>query len=648
MHGIRTPDTLDVAKVTEVRNVTMIGSAPVFSVSSTAIGDRGAVSLEEALRGIPGVSIRDYGGIGGLKTVNIRNFGSQHTGISYDGLTISDAQNGQTDISRFNLEGLQSIGVEIAGSDDIFRSARLTSSAGVLTLTSVHPVFDSTGTHASARLRYGSFNTWNPCLSIEQRLSEPGGSDPPGSWAMAVWADYLNSRGNYPFLLQNGTQAQMRKRLNSDVSNLNSEANVYGDMDRRGRLHIKLSCASGDRGLPGSVVYYTENPVERLRDRDIHAGVTYENEADNKLKFKASASYRNNWSRHIDNSPIYPEPTDDRYLQQEWAVSGVIMWNIIKDLSVSAAQDLAVSTLTTSLPTCPFPTREASFTALSARYSSDRLTATVTLLGTVMFEQASKGTPAPGRQRLSPSASISYQPSRSVPLRIRASYKESYRMPTFNDLYYPRVGNSNLEPETARQTNLGMTFAGAFGSHTIDLSADAYYNNVRNKIVAVPSMFIWSMRNVGKVDMAGCDLSAAYGSRVCSWLKIKAMAGYSYQYAVDVSDPGAKNYRHQIPYTPRHCGSVSVTADSRWITLSYNIQAVGERYSLAQNTASYRIAPYADQSISASHRFEFGTRHRWAADISAQALNLTGINYEIIKYYPMPGRQFRMTIKITY
>ena len=33
---------------------------------------------------------------------------------------------------------------------------------------------------------------------------------------------------------------------------------------------------------------------------------------------------------------------------------------------------------------------------------------------------------------------------------------------------------------------------------------------------------------------------------------------YSFQYAVDVTDPEAKNYKDQIPYTPRHSGTVSV------------------------------------------------------------------------------------------
>ena len=36
---------------------------------------------------------------------------------------------------------------------------------------------------------------------------------------------------------------------------------------------------------------------------------------------------------------------------------------------------------------------------------------------------------------------------------------------------------------------------------------------------------------------------------------------YSFQYAVDVTDPEAKNYKDQIPYTPRHSGTVSVTLE---------------------------------------------------------------------------------------
>lgn len=34
----------------------------------------------------------------------------------------------------------------------------------------------------------------------------------------------------------------------------------------------------------------------------------------------------------------------------------------------------------------------------------------------------------------------------------------------------------------------------------LKISADAYYNRVKDKIVAVPAMFVWKMSNVGKVE----------------------------------------------------------------------------------------------------------------------------------------------------
>ena len=54
---------------------------------------------------------------------------------------------------------------------------------------------------------------------------------------------------------------------------------------------------------------------------------------------------------------------------------------------------------------------------------------------------------------------------------------------------------------------------------------------------------------------------------------------------------------------------------------------------------------YFDHSVSAGRSFPV----RGAAlRISAELMNLSGDNYEIIRYYPMPGRNFRITMKITY
>lgn len=637
---MQTPDTLDVARVTDSRDVAVHGAVPVQRVAADRLEKSGAVSLQEALRTFGGVSVKDYGGIGGLKTVSIRSFGAQHTGIVYDGQVISNAQNGQVDIGRFNLDDIGSIALEVSGSSDIFRWARLAGSVGVLTVDSARPVFDSTGTKATAALRYGSFNTWNPYLSLKQRLGR--------GWSASLWGNYVNSRGNYPFLLHNGNLTSRETRLHSDVSSFNGEASVYGDMGSYGNLALKASYYDSSRGLPGSVVLYTVNPHQRLWDRDFRASALYDVALAERWKLKASAQYNSAWNRFVDYDPIHPQPQDDRYLQQEGSVNAVALFSPWDGVEFSAAQDLVLNALDSNIPACPYPVRFTSYTALSGKYARGPVEAVMTLLGTGFAEWVKTGEAAPERFHLSPSASISYRLPLNTDLRVRASFKDSFRLPTFNDLYYARIGNRALRPEKAYQTNLGITWAQAFGNHYLAATADGYWNAVRDRIVAVPSMFIWSMRNVGRVQMLGSDLSLQYRGRFASWLSANASAGYSYQYAVDITDPSAKNYRHQIAYTPRHCGSGSLTLETPWVNVGYTVQAVGERYTLAQNTPAYRTAPYADHSLSLNHTFEFGKRHVWKLHASAEALNLAGVNYEVIKYYPMPGRNYRITIKISY
>lgn len=80
------PDTLDVATVSAYTQVEAAASSPVQRLTNEELRRSGSVYLSEVVRTLSGVSIKDYGGIGGLKTVSIRNFGSAHTMITYDGV----------------------------------------------------------------------------------------------------------------------------------------------------------------------------------------------------------------------------------------------------------------------------------------------------------------------------------------------------------------------------------------------------------------------------------------------------------------------------------------------------------------------------------------------------------------------------------
>lgn len=66
-------------------------------------------NISDAVRRMAGAEIKDYGGIGGLKTVSVRGLGSKHTLVCYDGMPVTDCQNGQVDLGRFSLDQLNLI-----------------------------------------------------------------------------------------------------------------------------------------------------------------------------------------------------------------------------------------------------------------------------------------------------------------------------------------------------------------------------------------------------------------------------------------------------------------------------------------------------------------------------------------------------------
>ncbi|MBO7268716.1 MAG: TonB-dependent receptor plug domain-containing protein, partial [Bacteroidales bacterium] len=214
-------DTLGTAVVTaSAKPSATRQSAPLQVMAKSDFERLGIKELHEAVKTFSGVQIKDYGGIGGVKTVSVRSMGSQHTAISYDGVTISNAQSGQVDIGRFNLSNVEYVTLSIGQQDEIFQTARMFASAGVLNIKTARPRFDDYNVNVGAALNVGSFNTWNPSVNYQQKLS--------GRWAMAVNTDWLSSDGEYPFTLVNGTVVTREKRLNSDVNTIRAEANVYG------------------------------------------------------------------------------------------------------------------------------------------------------------------------------------------------------------------------------------------------------------------------------------------------------------------------------------------------------------------------------------------------------------------------------------
>ncbi|MDR1644892.1 MAG: TonB-dependent receptor [Tannerellaceae bacterium] len=630
----------DVEVVEKARPSVIREGAPLQWLDRSEMERLGIRDLPEAVRRFSGVTIRDYGGIGGLKTVSVRSLGSQHTAVSYDGVTITDAQSGQVDISRFTLDHVESVSLSIGQTDDIFQTARMYASAGALRIWTQAPRFDDRPFRLEGQVKGGSYGLLSPSLRYERRLGS--------AFAASIHAGWLSADGAYPYTFTNGSVVTREERKNSDIRSLNAELNLFAGWENGGTLRFKVYGFDSHRGLPGSVVLYNDYHTERLRNRNVFVQSLYENSLNSRLTLRVQGKVDYSQTRYSDfHSKYVGGQQTDAYIQREYYASGALRYAPSGELSFSVAEDAFINTLDATTPLCAFPERFTSLTALAAQYKDSRLTATASLLGTYITEEVKRGRPAANRRRLSPAVSLSYRLFSEQNLRIRLSFKDIFRVPTFNDLYYDRVGSKDLEPEMAVQYNAGLTWSAACGrSGYISLTADTYYNKVTNKIVAMPTMFIWSMMNLGEVAIRGLDVNLSARLAVSPALGLQAGASYTLQKAVDVTRKDAKTYGHQLPYTPQHAGTLALAMEHPWINAGWTTTLVGPRYALPQNIAANRMEGYVEHQLSLHRSFRLGQGA--ALRLQAEIVNLGDASYDVIRYYPMPGRSFRASIRYSY
>ena len=79
-HRVHTLDTVIVSEGRLMRSLQ--STSPEHVLQHSDLQRMGVSTMADALHRIPGITLRDYGGAGGMKTVSVRGFGTQHTGVS--------------------------------------------------------------------------------------------------------------------------------------------------------------------------------------------------------------------------------------------------------------------------------------------------------------------------------------------------------------------------------------------------------------------------------------------------------------------------------------------------------------------------------------------------------------------------------------
>jgi outer membrane cobalamin receptor len=302
-----------------------------------------ALTVADAIRYFSGVQLKDYGGVGGIKTINVRSMGSQHTAVYYNGVQLGNAQNGQVDLGRFSLDNLEQIQLYKGQKSDIFQSAKEFGAAGNVYLTTRKPYF-KTGerTHVRAQMRFGSFALANPNVGVDVKLTD--------ALSLTLDAEYVYSNGKYPFrykrVLPDGTTAYdtTAVRQNGDINAVRAELGLHHYYRTTGFWRVHVYNYWSERGVPGAIVNNVWRNGERLRDRNTFVQGTWQDVWWNRWSTRLLLKYANDYT-HYKNYDEKLLPSNNEYLQQEVYLSLANKIQVFNWWDLSVAYDYQYNAL---------------------------------------------------------------------------------------------------------------------------------------------------------------------------------------------------------------------------------------------------------------------------------------------------------------
>ena len=224
------------------------------------------------------------------------------------------------------------------------------------------------------------------------------------------------------------------------------------------------------------------------------------------------------------------------------------------------------------------------------------------------------------------------------PLALVAKAGTSYRVPSFNDLYWVSsyaVGNPNLKPEEGINYEAGLQLKLASDGVKLEAGTSLFGMDMKN-------WMNWAPREDGMYTVMNIDSAKIRGFEAQGVLtlgteqqSIALRGGYTY---LDARDPKTDNY---LPYVPMHKGSLSVTGTYNGLQLLVNRTESSKLPVNAANSDYLRGYVVYDCGIYKSVALSTAD-----FNIGLKVQNLTDQQYQNRQYYPMPGRQYLLTLAV--
>ncbi|MFH0882492.1 MAG: TonB-dependent receptor [bacterium] len=620
----RTVLRTDEVTITATRGSSLITEVPAsVDVLNTEMIERdNPPNLAEVLDNVQGVYVRDYGGLGGMKTISLRGSNSEQVLVLLDGQRLNNPQNGQVDFSSISTEGIERIEVVRGGNSALYGADAI---GGVINIITKKRV-GAPGIHLSAKGTIGSFNSRSAETAVKFNYHRTLAN---------VSFRRLTSSGDFPYTGRYGKDAT---RENNHVSTFDLFARLrteIGDPHRPGSIDFSYKYYLNRKGSPGN----TEMPFKEawLSDETHHFNSIFDlplKQMTDQVKVQMYAHAGVNRYHNLELLVPADDTHEFKSLGGETQLNTVLSPMFALISGAGGRYDLLNSTAFTGAKN---RTSAFAFIEDESVFHPASILSSFSIVPAIRLDHFTDfGT------HVSPKIGAVLTVGDEWSASLKANTGLSFRAPTFNDLYWPfdglTEGNQNLTPEHGTDWDVGLRLRyPILNGYSFDIT---YFQS------RISDMIVWQMAEDGIWRPYNEDKAAIQGVEVSSSIEpildMCSLSGnYSYLFAENLSDD-ASRYGMILPYRPKNTLNLSATFSWYDIELSYQYSYVGLRYTNFANTQ--KVPSYTTSDVTLNTSFNW-MHSKWTETI--QVRNLLDERYEIIRYQPVPGREIRVTLGVS-
>jgi vitamin B12 transporter len=571
--------------------------------------------LADHLAAVPGLFVRPYGGGSALQTLSLRGMAPENTLVLVDGQKINNPQNGQADFGFLSGANIERIEIARGGYSSLYGADAV---GGVVNIVMRKPPDEVGGSFAQTigssgfQATEGAFRGRGGALGWQMNLRSERGS---GDYAYFFQDTELHRNGNdFQLLTLNGS-AEL----------------ALGGGDR---LFLSSTLADGNRGVASPVSDASVTSRARLGDRTFRAIAGSEFSTSHEILAKISGALYADDQHYIDPHLLLngaPMQSDGK--TRAVTISPELRYSGIEGMPLLLGGEIGKSWFTGTDLRAGSRNQWSAFLTAVATLETGALPFEILLLPSLRYDGFSdvEGGLSP---RLGVNIGLWKEPS----LRIRSSVGKSYRVPTFNDLYWTAGGNPALKPERSFSVDAGVLAEAEWHGRW---SLDASYFSIRtsDRIIWTPTTgTYWSPKNIADVSSRGFEVEATWKGFE-GILDVTLASTWTTATKTSEDFPGDLTKDKELVYVPRQ--TASATAGLHLAKLHLSVQHAWTSYRYTTETNDRFLPSFGVTSAALKYAFPMGPVEGF---VKLESSNLFDTKYQVLSLYPMPLREMRLTV----